>query len=202
MSDSQMNKRHRIPAAGSYIWIGLTVAFAIAAVVLLSYDLQYKKDITELKSGKNQLKREIKQLKVSIEDLTCEKESLEKKQTQLQNKNKILKSSIIKYRRKLLHQPRLCPQEILELKEKGLKDPVNDIVSDLMKHKELIPYEGIMGGSMGFNSKQDIYVLSTHWVRAYFDDGHISGWLLLEYYASKDWGIFWEVVDSYLNEQE
>ena len=67
-----------------------------------------------------------------------------------------------------------------------------------MKHNELIPYQGILGGEMGFHSKKDIYVVSTKLVRASFDDGHTDGWMLLEYQVTDKGKISWEVLESYL----
>lgn len=70
------------------------------------------------------------------------------------------------------------------------------IIDDLTKHSELIPYKGVLGGKMGFY-KEDIFVISDKWVLAYFEDGHIGGNMLLEY-SVKDENIFWKVIDSYL----
>jgi len=97
-----------------------------------------------------------------------------------------------------LHQPKLSLQEIQYLKNKGLKNPVKDIIADLTKHSELIPYRGTLGGKMGFHSEKDIFVLSTKLVRAYFDDGHAGGWVLLEYQTTNGNEISWKVLESYL----
>jgi len=97
-----------------------------------------------------------------------------------------------------LHQPKLSSQEIRYLKKKGLKNPVNDIIVDLVKHNEFIPYQGVLGGKMGFYSEKDIYVVSTKLVRASFDDGHTGGWMLLEYQVTDKNKISWKVLESYL----
>ncbi|MDO8549123.1 MAG: hypothetical protein Q7S39_03085, partial [Ignavibacteria bacterium] len=55
---------------------------------------------------------------------------------------------------------------IERLREKGLSNPVQDIVSDLTKHSELIPYEGKLGGTMRFYDRE-IWVLNNKWVFAY-----------------------------------
>jgi len=67
-----------------------------------------------------------------------------------------------------------------------------------MKHNELIPYQGVLGGKMGFHSGKDIYVLSIKLVRASFDDGHTNGWMLLEYQVIAESKISWKVLESYL----
>ncbi len=86
---------------------------------------------------------------------------------------------------------------LISLKEKGFTGELKDIVLDLQSHRELIPYEGSLGGTMGFYSDEHIHVLSDKWVFAYFEDGHSFGFMLLEY-DIKDGEIIWKVIDSYL----
>jgi len=88
--------------------------------------------------------------------------------------------------------------DIEGMKIKGLKDPVKDIISDLMQHRELIPYEGSLGGTMNFYSEGQIWILTKKWVLAYFEDGHNGGYLLLEYEVTKDSKIKWNTVASYI----
>jgi hypothetical protein len=71
--------------------------------------------------------------------------------------------------------------EIDDLRKQGLADPVHDLKADLMKHPDLIPFPGVLGGSMGFYSADDIRILGSHWAFARFEDGHIGGSILLEY---------------------
>ena len=87
---------------------------------------------------------------------------------------------------------------MLELERKGYTGQLKNIVADLKLHSELIPYEGIKGGTMGFYSDNDIHVLTNRWVFAYFEDGHISGYMLLRYDINNG-SISWKVIDSYLN---
>lgn len=90
-------------------------------------------------------------------------------------------------------QPKLYNLEIEQLKKKGLKEPVKNIIDDLKKHRELIPYKG-----MRFYPESRIHVLTPRWVYTSLDDGHICGQMLLRYKVSKKGEISWEVVDSYL----
>ncbi len=83
------------------------------------------------------------------------------------------------------------------LKNRGLSNPVNQLKSDLMNHPELIPHSGTHGGSMRFY-RQHIYILTSRWAMAYFDDGHIAGYMLLSYEINTDGTIDWSVMDSYL----
>lgn len=106
-------------------------------------------------------------------------------------------SEIQKRDDKIKTLPKLEQPMSLRLQSKGFKGEPKEIVSDLMKHSELIPYEGILGGTMGFYDEKSIHVISDQWVLASFSDGHTGGYMLLKY----DWneGEFsWKVIDSYL----
>lgn len=89
--------------------------------------------------------------------------------------------------------------DIANLQKHGLSDPEEDLIADLMKHSELIPYEGVMGGTMGFYSPHDIHILSSRWVLAAFEDGHIGGHMLLEYRVDPGGKIHWRVIVAYLD---
>ena len=101
--------------------------------------------------------------------------------------------------RLLKPQSNLSVKEIEELKKKGLKYPIADIIIDLSNHKELIPYKGVLGGTMGFYDLKNIRILSPDRIKAYFEDGHINGNILLEYQVSGG-KISWKVISSYLSE--
>lgn len=86
---------------------------------------------------------------------------------------------------------------LMELEMKGFKGTPDEIAEDLLTRTDLIPYEGILGGTMGFNEDY-IYVLTHNWVIASFDDGHTGGYLLLRYTINDGSISSWEVLDSYL----
>jgi hypothetical protein len=88
--------------------------------------------------------------------------------------------------------------DIEEMKRRGLKEPVKDIISDLMQHRELIPYEGSLGGTMNFYSESQIRILTKKWVLAYFEDGHNGGYILFEYEVTKGGRIKWKALASYM----
>ena len=52
--------------------------------------------------------------------------------------------------------------ELEGLQEKGLQDPIKEINADLMNHDELIPYKGVLGGSMRFHNEKDIHILTSN----------------------------------------
>ena len=89
--------------------------------------------------------------------------------------------------------------DIKDMKKKGLSNPVQEIISNLRKHRELIPYKGILGGTMGFYDKKSIWILTNKWVLAYFEDGHIGGYLLLEYNIDHYGKINWNRIGKMRN---
>ncbi len=157
--------------AKQFLWISLTIVLTVSTIVLFLQNIGYR--------GK----------------LICAQEQQKILIGQIEN----LKISLTEAERLLEAQPGLFSWEIERLKKKGLKDPVKDIIADLMKHKELIPYEGILGGTMGFYDERCIHILTPKWVLACFDDGHMVGHMLLEYRVSDNGRIFWKVIDSYLD---
>ncbi|MDF2839553.1 MAG: hypothetical protein K0Q99_324 [Clostridia bacterium] len=116
----------------------------------------------------------------------------------LQSEITLLKNELKTASKTLESMPKLEEFEIEQLKKAGLKDPVRDIKLDLMTRKDLIPYKGVLGGTMGFFSEEHIYIISSKWAAAYFEDGHISGIMILKYSVQKDAKIRWSVIDSFL----
>lgn len=70
----------------------------------------------------------------------------------------------------------------------------NKIINDLIFRTDLIPYEGVLGGTMGF---VEIFLLNDRWVYTVFEDGHIMGSSLLKYTENED-SIEWEIVESFM----
>ncbi len=84
----------------------------------------------------------------------------------------------------------LDPTEVALLKARGLEDPVHDLREDLMRRRDLIPYEGVLGGRMQF-VPSGIAVLSPEWVYARFEDGHVGGSCLLAFDVLPSGEIVW-----------
>lgn len=82
------------------------------------------------------------------------------------------------------------------LKNLGIKDPVDFIKSDLVRKNDLIPFKGTLGGNMQFNSKENIFVLTNKLVLAYFDDGHTQGNMVLKFHIKDDKTIQWEAITA------
>lgn len=87
----------------------------------------------------------------------------------------------------------LSQSDIQRLKRKGLKNPETDLMNDLSrKQSQLIPTEGVLGGTMAI---RDTRILNDRYAMAYYEDGHIGGYMLLKYEVNNG-KISWKVVDS------
>ncbi len=69
---------------------------------------------------------------------------------------------------------------------------------DLIKNAKVINVEGVKGGSMNFYDENGIKILNNKWVLAKFDDGHITGEILLEYTIDDNKKINWRKIASYI----
>lgn len=92
--------------------------------------------------------------------------------------------------------PFLDKWQLEELEKRGLGDPVNDLRNDLVSKPSLIRATPVLGGKMGFYFSDGIHILNKRWVLAYFEDGHVSGALLLKYEIGEGGGISWELLDD------
>ena len=79
------------------------------------------------------------------------------------------------------------------LRRLGFAAPAESLIADLVRHPELIPAEGVLGGTMHF-LPQSIYLLPGQHVWAIAEDGHIAHAILLQYRVHRDTTIHWEVV--------
>lgn len=94
-----------------------------------------------------------------------------------------------------ISQQTLSAAEQQLLVAQGLKNPITDLVQDLMKHNELIPCKGAVGGTPGFYDPAGIVVLHKNRVRAEYDDGHEEGSVELAFTVTKG-SITWKVVKA------
>lgn len=77
----------------------------------------------------------------------------------------------------------------------------DNIINELLKRESyyLIPYKGILGGTPGFYDENGIFAVSDNIVLAYWDDGHIGGYVILQYAINNN-TFYWEVINSYIDE--
>ena len=78
------------------------------------------------------------------------------------------------------------------LRRAGFAAPAESLRADLVRHPELIPTEGVVGGTMAFRPDA-IYLLPGGHVWAIADDGHIETALLLRYTVKSDTTVAWSV---------
>lgn len=87
----------------------------------------------------------------------------------------------------------LSESDIRRLKQKGLQNPEIDLMNDLhRKQSRLIPAEGTLGGTMAI---RDSRILNDRYAMAYYEDGHVGGYMLLKYDVNNG-NINWTVVDN------
>ncbi|TVR51952.1 MAG: hypothetical protein EA426_19575 [Spirochaetaceae bacterium] len=95
------------------------------------------------------------------------------------------------------------PSEKREMIESARRESVpvaeNEVVAGLLANPEIIPFDPVLGGTMGFYDPGNITVLNDRWVYAVFEDGHVAGSMLIEYVGTAD-GIVWSVIDAALDE--
>lgn len=78
-----------------------------------------------------------------------------------------------------------------ELKSQGLKDPVSDILDDLQRRTDLLPFQGALGGQARFSP----WLINRHWVVAGVGDGHRGGWAILKYQVENG-NISWTLLET------
>jgi hypothetical protein len=107
---------------------------------------------------------------------------------------RLLEADSLRVRLKALAPSPIDAIEIDHLRRRGLEDPVRDLVADLRRHPEVIPYPGVLGGRMGFYDSDRIRVLNDFWVYAPFEDGHVAGDAIFGYRVSPGGRISWRVI--------
>jgi hypothetical protein len=86
------------------------------------------------------------------------------------------------------------PNEIKMLEKAGLSGPIHQVVESLQAHPELVADFAVGGAVMGFYFPEQVYVLNSRWVYAYFEDGHTSGYGVFEYTIEPDTTLSWKVL--------
>jgi len=169
-------------------WLALTVA--VAALVVAGFVWRQNQALRE---SRDKYRREWSYVQMKYDELQREDEKrlvrddvekgFWKKQAREARGNQWM----------LLHE-----SQIDHLRRAGLSDPVHQLRTDLMAHRELIPFKGVHGGTMGFYHAEHIALLDDRWVYAWFDDGHMPGSCLLAYEVLPDTTIHWTVIRARL----
>ena len=96
------------------------------------------------------------------------------------------------FQRVLLHD-----LELAQLKKLGLQDPVPALKSDLSTKGELLPFPGVLGGTMSFYDKEGMVFLPGGYVYAPGDDGHYLVHAVLRYGVEPGGKIHWKLLDAH-----
>jgi hypothetical protein len=172
-----------------FFWIGLCVILIIVICVLITNNVNYQNKLQDTQEESASLSTKVRALNDSLMKMHSALSSGEMG---------ALRDSLKQLERQLQDMPTLSSWDIDKFKEKGLQNPIEDIIGDLRNHRELIPYKGTLGGTMAFWPSGS-YLLTSRWALAYFEDGHNLGYMLLEYKISNAGKISWRVIDSYLD---
>ncbi len=86
-----------------------------------------------------------------------------------------------------------------QLEQAGLDDPETALIEDLKERPELVPEEGVLGGTHYFVA-EEMAVLNDHWVYAVFEDGHVRGAAIFAFEVDADGTIEWEPVLSRIDD--
>jgi hypothetical protein len=92
----------------------------------------------------------------------------------------------------LSHSVLLDEFELAQLRQEGLTDPVGQLRDSLKAHPELIPDPPVLGGTMVFVPGEHIVLLERPYVFAQYSDGHVGGYMLLEYAVDPPGTIAWK----------
>lgn len=86
--------------------------------------------------------------------------------------------------------------EMQNLQAKGLKLSEDEIIKDLYNFKEIIPHQGILGGTTYFEQIElvgDRYAITT------FSDGHFMGYGIFQYSVKDSTHLIWKHIHSYVD---
>lgn len=80
-----------------------------------------------------------------------------------------------------------------KFKKNGIANPEEFIITSLRKRTDLIPLKAVLGGTMRFGN---IQLLSSKWVIADYEDGHIQGRGIFKYKLKNNGELEFELMDS------
>jgi len=77
----------------------------------------------------------------------------------------------------------------------SMTNPRERVLEDLLSRRDLLPWEGVLGGTMKIQRDRDVWFFGPSWCLAYVEDGHIGGYMLLSY-KIRETGIKWDLLDA------
>lgn len=82
-----------------------------------------------------------------------------------------------------------------KMKTKARPDPHSLVLESLLAREDLIPWEGIHGGTMKIYDPSLVWFIGPRWCIAWVEDGHIGGYILLRYDPATE-KTQWSLLDS------
>ena len=173
------------PKKVSSTWMFFALLFAITTVIFAVYSYYIYGEISNYDYN-------LSNCALELDRITVEMEEMEKQMNKLELD---LKAAGLGTAGELA----LTDKYIEKYKKLGLANPVRDIITDLVKNKDLIPYDSrSLERALRFQNRQHIYVISPDRVFANFGSGEdVKGWLYLSYKVSDGGKITWKVLNSY-----
>lgn len=133
-------------------------------------------------------------LELEIQDLSGEINSLRAERNRLADQVSTLTAEMNS--RPIPPITLMSDSALRRLKDQGLSDPIGQIVAELRKRPDLIPFEASSGGTMTFRDDEK-WVVTEKWVLAYCEDGHTGGRVLLEFSVNNG-RLDWRRIAAYL----
>jgi hypothetical protein len=177
------------------IWIILVIILLAGNIIFVISWLGAKSTIDRYSNAAD----EIAALDRDLTDCWVRLDDAEEVKKVLERRIDALEKRINRMRDEVIGISSMSNEAARELRLKGLKNPEQEIIEDLMNHPELIQYQPVLGGKMGFYDRKKIFVLNEHFVYAHFSDGHSSGTMVLEYDVDDNAEISWQVLKAYKN---
>ncbi|SCZ10613.1 hypothetical protein [Alkaliphilus peptidifermentans] len=165
------------------LWIA--VVLTLALVLTISF-------IANLQGKFGEVEAAFKESQQNYEDERAEWESIKENLTDEINK---LNSALEEEQQSIIYKQHEYTT-IHHLKALGFESSPIEIVEDLRSKPELIPFDGVLGGTMFFH--EEVLILTHNWVFASFEDGHIGGYMILEYSFDEEKDIQWRIIEAEL----
>jgi len=181
------------PVNKNIIWIIITLLLLIGNILLLVSLMNAKSDLERFSDAAD----EISNLDIELSDCRVRLDDALAREKDKDRKAESLGKQVKKLREEAIGISRLSAQTIREFKNTGLRNPEQNIITDLIKHPNLIPVKSGSDNGMKFYDKKKIFVLSRNLVFAHFSDGNKGGTMILEYSITSDGRISWVPIKAY-----
>lgn len=181
------------PVNKNIIWIIITSLLLTGNIFLLVSITNAKSDLERYSDAADEISNldiELSDCRVRLDDALAREKDKERRVESLDRQVK-------KLREEAKGTSKLSSQTIREFKNTGLRNPEQNIITDLMKHPNLIPVKSGSDDGMKFYDKKKIFVLSRNLVFAHFSDGNKNGTMILEYSITSDGRISWLPIKAY-----